>query len=189
MSPNIKMIQPIALIILLMVIMQWSGMEYFRYETNLIHDKEWWRLLSGHWVHANWMHLLLNACGLLLCLYLTAINWSMWQWSWRILFLSVAISVGFLWLHPNLGWYVGFSGVLSGLYILSAIETIPNQSVMSYLLLIFVVIKILLEQFTSLNLDSSDLIGVPVLVDAHLYGVLSAFCFIGIELFFRKMKE
>ena len=188
MPQNIKIIQPVALIILVMSIMQWLGMENFRYQTNLIHDDEWWRIFSGHWVHANWMHLLLNACGLLLCLYLTVIDWNVWQWIWRVFFLSAGISVGFLWLHPDLGWYVGFSGVLFGLYILSAIATIPNQAVMSFLLLIFVMIKILLEQFTSFNLDSSELIGVPVLVDAHLYGVLSALCLVLFEYLFRRMK-
>jgi hypothetical protein len=36
------------------------------------------------------------------------------------------------------------------------------------------VLKVIIEQYTPFDLDSSDLIGAPVIVDAHLYGLLMA---------------
>ena len=76
--------------------------------------------------------------------------------------------------NPQLGWYVGFSGVLFGLYVLAAVESLDRQTFISVSLLGFIAIKIALEQGASVKITSSEFIGVPVLVDAHLYGVLIA---------------
>lgn len=185
---HLKSVLPVASVILLMGLLQWIGVDLFRFETVLISEHEWWRIWTGHWIHANWIHLGLNATGLVLCLYLTSVHWSYWQWGWRILFLSSAISASFLLLNPGLGWYVGFSGVLFGLYVLTAIASLSSQSMMSYLLLSFIAIKILLEQFSSFNVGSGDLIGVPVLVDAHLYGVISALVLLMIQFAYQTIK-
>jgi len=157
-----------------MLVLQLIGTEILRYETSRIHELELWRVFTGHWVHANWPHFLLNMSGFLLCVALTEVKWSLWQWSWRVLVLSGGISAALLWFNPDIGWYVGFSGVLFGLYVLAAITTIHRQVLMSSLLLGFIFIKIILEQWSSVKITSADLIGVPVLVDAHLYGVLLA---------------
>jgi len=102
----------------LMILLQWVGPEMLRYDPQAIREGELWRLLSGHLVHANGRHLLLNLTGLLLCQALTGVNWSLWQWSLRILLLALLISLA-LWFQPRLHWYVGFSGVLFGLYLLA----------------------------------------------------------------------
>ena len=186
---QLKSVLPIALLILLMGLLQWIGVEKFRFETALISEHEWWRIWTGHWIHANWTHLGLNATGLVLCLYLSSVNWTYWQWVWRILYLSSGISISFLLLHPDLGWYVGFSGVLFGLFVLTAIASLPSQAGMSYLLLAFIAIKILLEQFSTFNVGSGDIIGVPVLVDAHLYGVVSALMLFMIQSIYLRISD
>jgi rhomboid family GlyGly-CTERM serine protease len=180
---------PLSGFILLMLLLQLVGPEHFRYETRAIHDLQLWRLLSGHWVHANWVHYVLNMAGFVLCLALTDIHWSSWQWGWRILLLSLGISLCFYGLQPDMGWYVGFSGVLFGLYILAASATLRIQPLLSGLLLAFIAIKIILEQWSSANITSGDLIGVPVLVDAHFYGVLLAIFIIIIQFIFNRLKD
>jgi len=165
---------PVSVFILLMTVFQFMGPEMFRYQTDLIADLQLWRVLTGHWVHVNWMHYAFNMAGLLLCFALTDVKWSVWQWGWRILILTSGISLTFYLWHQNLGWYVGFSGVLFGLYVLASWASLQYQRLLSSLLLTFIAIKIILEQYSSVNMTTSSIIGAPVLVDAHLYGVLIA---------------
>ena len=179
---------PVFVIVLFMLVCQMVGPEWLRYDTRLVREGEWWRLLSAHWVHANWIHFGLNSAGFILCVMLTGVRWSCWQWSWRIVILSGAISAGlYLW-QDQLGWYVGFSGVLFGLFVLAATASLSEQRVMSSLLLGFIALKIGLEQYSSVNITSSDLIGIPVLVDAHLYGVLSAVFLVIAQWLFKYMN-
>ena len=154
--------------------LQLIGPEALRYETRLVNDLELWRVVSAHWVHANWRHFAMNMLGLALCLALTQVNWKLLQWSWRILVLSLGVSTLFYLRNPDLGWYVGFSGVLFGLYVLAAVESMGRQAFIALALLGFIALKIALEQGASVKITSSGFIGVPVLVDAHLYGVLTA---------------
>lgn len=165
---------PVLGLIALMLVFQLIGPQLLRYETVLIQHHQWWRLITGHWVHANWVHYVLNMTGLLLCVALTEPGWTFVQWLWRILLLSIGISLLFWLFNSHIGWYVGFSGVLFGLYVLSAIATLKQQRFMSSLLLAVIGLKLILDLCSSVKIDSSELIGVPVLSDAHLYGVITA---------------
>jgi rhomboid family GlyGly-CTERM serine protease len=165
---------PVAVLALMMIALQFIGPQALRYDPQAVRQGELWRLISGHFVHANLRHLLLNLSGLWLCQALTGINWSLWQWLWRSLALALSISLAFWLLQPQLRGYVGFSGVLFGLYLLAAVRSLPRQPLVSSLLLLSVLAKILMEQFSSVKISSSEWIGVPVLVDAHLYGFLAA---------------
>ncbi len=174
MSPRLLQWVPVLILILLMFVFQIIGPEMLRYETSLIHRHQWWRFLSGHWVHANWVHYALNMTGLILCVALTETGWKLTQWAWRILLLALGISLAFWWLQPQIGWYVGFSGVLFGLYVLCAITSWPQQRIMSSILLCVIALKLILDLWSSVKITSDELIGVPVLVEAHLYGVITA---------------
>jgi len=164
----------VVLLLLAMVVLQWVGPEALRYQPVHIAGGELWRLVTGHWVHANWVHLGLNAAGLVLCWALTEVAWKPHQWGWRIVVLSLGISALMMLFGPDSGWYVGFSGVLFGLYVLAAIDSLPRQRMMASALLAIIGVKIILDMMPSVNMNSSDLIGVPVLVEAHLYGVVVA---------------
>ncbi|MCK4710938.1 MAG: hypothetical protein KAU21_20150, partial [Gammaproteobacteria bacterium] len=67
---------PVIGLILFMSVIQFIGPELFRFEARLITGLELWRVFTGHWVHANWVHYLLNMAGFMLCLGLTGVNWS-----------------------------------------------------------------------------------------------------------------
>ena len=176
---------PLISLILGMALLQWIGPQALRYDSRLISEFQLWRLLTGHWVHANWVHYGLNMFGLLLCQGLTAVHWKHWQWSVRVLLLSAGVSALIFTLQPDLGWYVGFSGVLFGLFVMAAVETLRAQPVMSTVILAVILLKIIFEQWSSVNITSSQLIDVPVLIDAHLYGVAVA----GIILFIRYLTN
>jgi len=179
---------PVIGLSLLMIALQIIGPENLRYETRALSTGQLWRVFSAHLVHANWIHLALNLAGFMLCVAITGVNWKLWQWGWRILLLSLGISSGFYVLHPDIGWYVGFSGVLFGLYVLAAYATLSQQLFMSVVLWLFIALKIGMEQWSSVKITSSELIGVPVLVDAHLYGVLLACGIIAVTIILLKLK-
>lgn len=181
--------QPVLLLIVIMFVLQWLGPELFRLQMDQLKNNQWWRLLTGHWVHANWIHFSLNMTGFLLCQALTGVNWSFWQWLWRIVVLSMGISAGFYLLHPEINWYVGFSGVLFGLYVMASFSSLAQQVFMSSALLLLVGVKIILEQVSSVNISTSELIGVPVLVDAHLYGVLLALLIVAIQMLVNRVFQ
>ncbi len=141
--------------------------------------------MTGHWVHANWVHYALNMTGFVLCVALTETGWKLVQWILRILLLALGISIAFWLLQPKMGWYVGFSGVLFGLYVLCAITSWPQQKVMSSILLSIIALKLILDLWSSVKITSDELIGIPVLVEAHLYGVITALI---IEMFFLSIK-
>ena len=160
--------------LLLMVLLQLIGPESFRYEAGWLKNAEFWRILLGHWVHVNWVHFLLNAAGLMLCLVIAAPAWSLQRWLvYQIVFAS-GISLLFTLNNPYLSWYAGYSGILYGIFLLAAIDLYNRDRLIAVLLAVGIVTKILMEQLGDFNLTSSDIIGAPVIVDAHLYGVLLA---------------
>ena len=180
---------PLLWFTLAMSLLQLIGPQAFRYQTGLIEQGQWWRVLSAHLVHANWIHLALNLAGLALCIGITGIVWRWWQWLWRCLLLMLCISASFFLLQSKMGWYVGFSGVLMGLYLLAAFDTRRQQPGMSIILAIFILSKIGMEQFSSVNMTTQDLIGVPVMVDAHLYGVVTALAIIALQYGFVSFQN
>lgn len=168
-----------------MMAFQLIGPEVWRYQTPLVRQGEFWRILTGHWVHANWVHFLLNMAGFALCQALTGVSWRLRGWSWRIVLIGVGISLLFLEFNPNIGWYVGFSGVLFGLYILAAVDAIQRFRLVSVTLLLLIALKMVIDLASSGKLTSSELIGVPVLIESHLYGVIMAILILGAQMLYR----
>ena len=85
--------------------------ELLRWDRAGIADFELWRLVSGHFVHLDLRHALLNGAGLLL-------TWALYGWrfagrAWALIVLAgmVAVDAG-RWFLTSLDWYVGASGVL-----------------------------------------------------------------------------
>jgi len=99
-------------------------------------------------------------------------TWSISRWVAYHLYLALGISTLFTLRNPELGWYVGYSGVLFGIYLLAAINLYPRDKTIALLLGAAIVIKVVLEQSTDITITSGDLIGIPVIIDAHLYGLL-----------------
>jgi len=175
--------------LLLMVLLQIIGPEAFRYEHDWLKNGEFWRILLAHWVHVNWMHFLLNAIGLVLCLSITTPVWSMKRWLLYHIFFAMGISALFTINNPDLAWYVGYSGILYGIFLLAAIDLYSRDRLIAILLALGIVTKIALEQTSDLNLTSSDIIGTPVIVDAHFYGILIAILIALNNRFIKMVKQ
>ena len=150
-----------------------SGRMALRYDRVAVDSGEWWRLLSSHFVHLGWPHVLLNLAGLTLVVLLFPREYRAGQWLVLVVVCIMGISAGFVLLRPDLSWYVGLSGVLHGLFLAGAMRWISRREVEGYLLGAFLVIKLVWEQFHGALPLSVSSAGGPVVVDSHLYGALA----------------
>ena len=152
-------------------IAQWLP-ELLYYERTKLAQGELWRLVTGHFIHSNAAHLWLNLIGL-------------WLWvllqppmlrTQRLLSLSILlggmISILFWLTLPKLQWYVGFSGILYSLfgawvgYLLYTREYLWGGVIGALL-----IGKTVWDAF-HIDTLSQQLIGVPVIYQAHLYGLV-----------------
>ena len=79
---------------------------------------------------------------------------------------------GFWWLHRDLAWYVGLSGLLHGLLAAGAIRGIKELPVESVLICVLLAAKIAYEQLVGPIPGSETAAGGAVVVNAHLYGAI-----------------
>jgi rhomboid family GlyGly-CTERM serine protease len=84
------------------------------FDRTAIAQGEWWRLLTGHWVHSDDSHALWNIAALVLLG--LASEKSLGNWMPVALFMATAAVDAWLWWGaPHLQQYCGLSGILSGL--------------------------------------------------------------------------
>jgi rhomboid family GlyGly-CTERM serine protease len=149
-----------------------NGRRLLQYEREAVLQGEYWRLITGHLVHGGTQHLILNSVGLALiaALFRHDDHYSWRAWLLIALFSMVAIDLGFVFLEPQLAWYVGLSGVLHGVLAAGAVAWWRYESKLLALSLTAVLLgKLAWEQWHGALPLSGDL---PVIVDAHLYGAL-----------------
>lgn len=161
--------------------------ESLRYDRLGIEQGQWWRILSGHLVHASWPHTGLNLAGLVLIALLFPEPIAAWAWGLRLLVLSTGISGLIYWLVPELGWYVGLSGVLHGFFVLGFWWLFRQGDRFSLLLLVILLGKLIWEHFAGPITSNEALVGVPVLVEAHSYGAACALVYIFIRGAWRRL--
>jgi rhomboid family GlyGly-CTERM serine protease len=148
------------------------GKELLRYDRVWIGQGETWRLLSGHFAHLSWSHLGLNSVGLVLVWYLIGPNYDNRTWVAVTLVVIATIDSAFWFMHPELYWYVGMSGMLHGLLVAGIATRLRSLDLETAILLLLLVAKIGYEQFNGPVPGSETTSGGPVVVDAHLYGAL-----------------
>ena len=147
-----------------------DGRQLLRYERAAVLRGEYWRLLTAHLVHGSGQHLVLNAVGLGLIAALFPREYSLRGWLLILAGSVVVIDLGFVFLEPQLEWYVGLSGVLHGALAAGAIGWWQHESRPLALALTLVLIgKLSWEQLHGALPLSGDM---PVVVDAHLYGAI-----------------
>lgn len=137
-------------------------------------DRLWlepWRLWTAHVVHVGWQHAALNITALLL------LPWIFPQYPvrrfWLMLWLgcpllSLCLSVAL----PDLLRYAGLSGILHGIYVSAAIHAWVTRSdlLVVRIFCIGLFVKLVLENMMY-EPSTAELIGAPVLTQAHYFGV------------------
>lgn len=140
-----------------------------------------WRLLTGHLVHVNWTHALVNAGAWLLLAWFFAP-----QLDARRQLLSLALGAAFISLalasgHPAIAWYRGASGALHALFFagataavgvsLRARSTRPAPAPLA--LLVAGWIKVVVEQPGGSATPYADWLAAATVPQAHLAGALA----------------
>ncbi|PHR85023.1 MAG: rhombosortase [Colwellia sp.] len=158
------------------------------YQRQLITQGEVWRLFSGHILHTNGYHLLLNLAALFMLWALHGRFYSIKNYTVLFLLCSITTSTGIYYFDPTLRQYVGLSGVLHGVFVFGALMDIRAKDKTGYLLFLGVWLKIAHEQFYGASTDVSNLIEANVAVNAHLWGALGGLLFSFGYLYMIKSK-
>ena len=147
-----------------------------------------WRWWTAHWVHVGWMHYFLNMLAFV-CLPFIFPQVKIRYLIGLLLTLPIFISFCFYYFYPNVEAYAGLSGVLHGLYVACALYHLKFKSERQFstLVLGLVLAKIIWEN-TFGSLQTAELIGSPVLVEAHLLGVIGGILAVMIYFIYRYVK-
>lgn len=141
-----------------------------RYERDALLDGELWRALSGHVVHVSWAHLGVNLAvgALVVALFGRRLGFG-------ALFLCAAgTSAGLFLFSLRVKWYAGLSGVLHGLIVFGALEAWRRDRRPFWLVAVaLVAVKVAVEQWKGAPAQLAEVVGAPVIVEAHLYGAIS----------------
>jgi rhomboid family GlyGly-CTERM serine protease len=140
-----------------------------------------WRLLTGHWVHINWVHALINAAAWFIVARLFAQELSPARQVFVVLGAGVAISAGLALVYPQIDWYRGFSGVLHALFFAGATTWLtrtlaePAARTLAALWLPGALavggwVKVLLEQPAAGTAPYATWLGATTVPQAHLLG-------------------
>lgn len=141
-----------------------------------------WRLLTGHWVHINVIHWLLNSMALLLLPYVLPAPS-------RLVFVVLLVTLSFLLscslfiLNPVLQEYVGLSGVLHGLYAALAVSAWHDRRERPFagIVLLALILK-LISEWAFGSAATAQLIGGKVVLSAHregaFFGILLGLVFL-----------
>jgi len=149
-----------------------AGRAALRYDRAAIAGGELWRLLSGHFAHLGYRHLLLNLAGLALVWLLVGRLYSTRQWLLVAAVSVLVMDAGFWFVDAGMRWYVGLSGMLHGLLLAGAIgrfRTVPGEAIV---ICAMVVVKLAYEQVAGPLPGSESAAGGPVAVNSHLYGAI-----------------
>ncbi len=160
----------------------------FVYQYQLISEGELWRLFTGHFLHTNVFHLLLNLSALLLLWLLHGQFYTLKNYSLLFLISALICSTGLFYFSPDIKQYVGLSGVLHGIFVFGALMDIRWGDKTGYLLFFGVWLKIAHEQYYGASTEVASLINANVAIDAHLWGALGGLVFSCCYLLFSIIK-
>lgn len=153
---------------------------------------EGWRWWTAHWVHVGWIHFLLNMIAFA-CLPFIFPETRIRNIIILLLILAPLISLTFYFDYPEIEAYAGLSGVLHGLYVAVAIYFLQFEEERKFAMMVLgLVVAKLCWELTLGSFATSELIGSPVLVEAHyigaIWGSLIALLFILYELYVVEVQ-
>ena len=149
-----------------------TARESLRFDRSGIGGGEFWRGVTGHFVHLGWPHFGLNAAGLRLVWYLVGGAYAARRWLIMGGFSIIVMDLGLWFLDPELQWYVGLSGLLHGVLAAGLTERLRRPNVEAIVLAALLLGKLTWEQLSGPLPGSEATAGGAVVVDSHLFGAL-----------------
>lgn len=151
-----------------------AGRAALRYDRAGVFAGEAWRLLTGSFVHLGPRHLVLNLAAVVALWALAPATLRGARGAIAIGAGALGVGLGLLALAPQVGWYVGVSGVLHGLLAIAARDMLRERDALGYALAVLLVVKLLWESTAGPLPFTAQAAGGPVIVQAHLFGTLGA---------------
>jgi rhomboid family GlyGly-CTERM serine protease len=166
-----------ALLLLALALSGDSVRDALSYDRQALLGGQWWRLATGHFVHLDRAHAVLNVVGLALVWALFLRAWPPAAWLAIALVSIAAIDAGLWFLQPRVQWYVGASGLLHGLLVAGLVAQLAGESRaerrIAAIVLGALALKLAWEQARgALPFTTSDQ---TVILPAHLYGAVGGF--------------
>ncbi len=162
-------VAPIAMVGICALIQVGGYTLQLQYDQYYVAQAEYWRLLSGHFVHLNWPHFFLNIAALLLIWQTLFETTPSWQFTAATLWTSAVVGLALHYLQPEIIWYVGLSGSLHGLFVIGITPLLRRKVVFAHLATLVLIGKLIYEQ--TINPIGQSLLGEQeVIIEAHLYG-------------------
>lgn len=164
-------------------------------ESSLIYDRqsinslEYWRLLTGNFLHTNTAHFFLNLAGLWLLWLLHGDEYKTRHYLVVFIACCVGVGLGLYAFTPEITRYVGLSGALHGVFFYGILNDISHKMKTGWLLLLGGCAKIVNEQFGPTNASLEQLIDASVAVDAHLYGAITGAIIFGLTRVVSNFKK
>lgn len=123
---------------------------------------QWWRLWSGHWVHLDMSHALVNLAALAVIVTLALRQQMLGSIAVAALIGMPLLSLALLQFDPALQWYAGLSGLLHGLLVMVLLR---RGGVIAWALLLLMALKLAYEWRYGSHRD-----GFAVITLAHRLG-------------------
>lgn len=150
-----------------------AALAFLRYERAAVLGGQVWRLASAHLVHADVAHLAWNLAGAALVWWLFADEFTRRGWILVMVASTAAIDLGFIFLEPQIEWYVGFSGVLHGCMAAGLLAWLSKaRDPATIAVTTIFVAKLAWEHFEGPLPFTSATLSLPVVVEAHSFGAV-----------------
>jgi rhomboid family GlyGly-CTERM serine protease len=163
----------LALIMTALQLLPPDTLQALRYDRAAILSGQAWRLVTGHLVHADFVHLAWNVAGLALVAALFAREFRLQGWAVILAASTVAVDLGFLVLEPQLATYVGFSGLLHGLAAAGVLVWLARyRDGATAIVAAFLAAKLAWEHVMGPMPFTSQTLAIPTIYEAHTYGAL-----------------
>ena len=163
--------------------------DWLAYDRSQLGHFQWWRVITGHFLHTNITHLLLNTAGLTLLWALHGHYYKNHCYLIQFLVLCLGTSIGLYLFAEQMQWYVGLSGVLHGLFIIGAYFDIKNKFKTGWIMLVGVWLKVVHEQTYGASEEVAKLIAANVAIDAHLFGTVTGSVIIVYYIIVKRLKN
>lgn len=176
----------IILVVVLLNLFDPLSSEHLRFDRELIDAGEVWRLFGAHFVHLSTIHMLGNLLAVCLVAYIAGESLNNLTGVLLLLWCVGAVGIGLYLFASDLSYYVGLSGVLHGLLVVSPFASKFYSRKMALAFLSAIILKVIWEQsgfYDDMALAST--IGGRVETRAHLLGVLSGLIFMVLHLLWR----
>jgi len=163
----------LALIMTALQLLPAEALQALRYDRAAILSGQAWRLVTGHLVHADFVHLAWNVAGLALVAALFAREFRLRGWVVILAASTVAVDLGFLVLEPGLATYVGFSGLLHGLAAAGVfVWLVRYRDGATAIVAAFLAAKLAWEHVFGPMPFTTQTLALPTIYEAHTYGAL-----------------